>query len=190
MKRIRPFAASRQLRRMIRRTSRARWESNDWLRRQCCDIEGDVLSIGSGTDADGEGDYYRNYFVKASSYTTSEVTDAFDCDLIIDVRAMPQLKDESYDCVFCSGVLEHVDNVRDAFEEITRILKTDGILLLGLPFRQAIHMPPQDYWRFTEHGIRRMLRESYEILQLVSIDTRVRAFPASYWVKAIKKSIA
>jgi SAM-dependent methyltransferase len=184
MSSIRPSAAVRLLRRIIGPISQARRESNVWLRQHCSDIAGDVLSIGSGTDSDGEGNYYKDYFVNAASYTTSEVSDEFDCDLVIDVRAMPQLKDGSYDCVFCSGVLEHVGNLGDAFAEITRILKAGGILLLGIPFRQAIHMPPHDYWRFTEHGIRHMLRDSYGILELVPIDARVRAFPATYWVKA------
>jgi len=174
---------------VIGRISRARLESNDWLRRHCRDIEGDVLSVGSGADSDGESNNYRDYFVKASSYTTSDVGDEFDCDLVIDVRVMSQLKDESYDCVFCSGVLEHVDNVGAALAEITRILKEGGILLLGLPFRQAIHMPPHDYWRFTEHGVRHLLRDSYEILELVAIDSRVRAFPATYWVKAQRNTL-
>lgn len=168
------------------KVSRARRHSNRWLRQHCRTIEGDVLSIGSGTDADGEGNYYSDYFVKASSYTTSDFSHDFGCDLTLDVRSMPQIKDESYDCVFCSGVLEHVDDVTDGLNEITRILKVGGTLLLGLPFRQAIHMAPNDYWRFTEYGIRHMLRDSYEIQHVEPIDTRAKNFPATYWVRARK----
>jgi SAM-dependent methyltransferase len=117
-------------------------DGSGWLRRQCAGISGRVLSIGSGTDEDGEGRRYRDYFPKASSYTTSEVTADFACDLTLDVRSMPEIADETYDCVYCSGVLEHVDGYRGAFGEITRILKRGGTLLLGLPFRQPIRLPP------------------------------------------------
>ena len=174
------------LRKKLTGVSGARRESNKWLRKHCGNIEGDILSIGSGDDSDNQGDFYKNYFYKASSYTNSEVSEDFNSNLTVDVRSMPEIKDESFDCVFCSGVLEHVDNYKTEFYEITRIFKNEGILLLGLPFRQALHMAPHDFWRFTEYGIRHMPRESYEIHDLVSIDKRPVDFPAAYWVKAKK----
>lgn len=166
-----------------------RRESNKWLRHHCRSIKGSVLSIGSHNDADGEGLHYRDYFTAASSYITSEVVDGFECDRTLDVRSMLELRDDSYDCVFCSGVLEHVDDHMAGLNEITRILKPGGILLLGLPFRQSIHMGVQDFWRFTEHGIRYLLRDSWEILDLISIGERKDMdFPFAYWVKAEKSA--
>jgi SAM-dependent methyltransferase len=168
--------------------SYARKESNKWLHPTCRNIKGDVLSIGSGNDTDNEGDYYRNYFPMATSYTTSEISEEFECDVTIDVRSMPEIKDESYDCVYCSGVLEHVDDYQAGFSEFTRILKAGGILLLGVPFHQPIHFGSQDFWRFTEHGIKYLLKDSYEIIDIVSIDQRRGTeFPSAYWIKARKK---
>jgi SAM-dependent methyltransferase len=167
--------------------SQLRVDSNRWLRSQCRDIVGAVLSIGSGDDNDGEGGKYRDYLPGATSYTTSEWVPMEGCDLVIDVRSMPEITDASYDCVYCSGVLEHVDEFRKGFDEITRILKSGGILLLGLPFRQAIHMAPHDFWRFTEYGIKFLLKDSYEILVMTEIGTEVEGFPGTYWVKARKQ---
>lgn len=167
--------------------SRARRESNAWLRTHCPAIRGNVLSAGSGNDADGEGDCYRNYFSSAASYTTSEVSADYGCDLTLDIRFMSGIKSGAYDCIYCSGVLEHVDDFRAAFDELTRVLAGDGILLLGLPFRQAIHMAPQDYWRFTEFGIRHLLGSSFEIQDITPIDVSAGIdFPAAYWVRARK----
>ena len=174
-----------------RMPTRARQESNIWLRHQCRDIQGKVLSIGSSSDDDREGDRYRNYFPAASSYTTSEVSAGFDVDLVLDVRSMPQISAETYDCVFCSGVIEHVDDFRAGLSEITRILKTGGVLLVVFPFRYAIHMEPNDYWRFTEHGVRFLLKQDYRIVELLLVDldeTNGARFPAGYWVKAIKQN--
>ncbi len=169
------------------KASQSRQESNNWLRYNAANIEGCVLSIGSDTDEDNNGGRYRDYFKKCSSYTTSEATLEFNVDLVLDVRSMPQVQNGSFDCVFCSGVLEHVDDYLAGLKEITRILRQGGILLLGLPFRQAIHMAPNDYWRFTEYGLRYMLRDDYEILELKSIDNSVPNFPAAYWLKAKKR---
>ena len=168
--------------------SHARRDSNRWLLRHGEDIGGAVLSIGSGNDTDGTGMQYRDYFPQASSYTTSEIIPDLAADLVLDVRSMPEITNDSYDCVLCSGVLEHVDNYQQGMSEITRILKSGGILLIGLPFRQAIHMSPNDFWRFTEHGIRYLLSASYEIIELTVIDdVSVGNFPAAYWVKAQKR---
>lgn len=166
------------------RRSKVREESNSWLRRQVADIQGRVLSIGSGTDADKEGGVYRGYFKSCSSYVTSDLNPARHCDLVVDVRSMPQIPDKSYDCVFGNAVLEHVDDFFGALKEIARILCPGGILLLALPFRYRLHLAPSDYWRFTEHGIRYMLRGDYEILDLAQVGTSVPSFPQGYWVKA------
>ncbi len=167
--------------------SKQRREANAWLREHAGSIKGDVLSIGSGDDSDGQGSHYRRYFAQATSYTTSEYPDTGACDLRLDVRDMPEIPDSRYDGIFCSGVLEHVDDFAGAMGEITRILRPEGDLLLGLPFRQALHFEPQDFWRFTEYGIRYLLRDDYDILTLAPIDESVRGFPAAYWVHARKK---
>lgn len=160
--------------------------SNIWLNKACKPITGRVLSIGSGNDRDGQGSFYKNYFPQASSYTTSEYPIQGNCNLCLDVQDMSSLTDDSYDCIFCSGVLEHVHNFYKALDEITRVLSKDGILLLGLPFNQAIHMPPHDYWRFTKHGILYLLEERYAIIEIEEIGGAPNGHPATYWIKAVK----
>lgn len=169
--------------------SRSRCESNRWLRRHAAEITGKVLSLGSGDDSDGQGRKYRDYFTRCSSYTTSEVSAEFGCDLVLDVRSMPEVAAASYDCVFCSGVLEHVDDFQAALQEITRILKPGGTLLLGVPFRQGIHLAPQDFWRFTEFGLRLLLEQrGYTVNELVALDdVAENGFPATYWARATKQ---
>jgi Methyltransferase domain len=164
--------------------SRGRIESNAWLRQAAAGISGDVLSIGSRDDRDGEGGFYRNYFSSAKSYTTSDIGGAV--DLCLDVRRMETIVDGRYACVFCSGVLEHVDDFRAGLEELTRILAKGGTLLLGLPFRQAIHDAPCDFWRFTKYAIDYMLKDRYKIFEIKEIDADESNFPVAYWVKAEK----
>lgn len=166
--------------------TRARREANKWLKTQASEIEGHVLSLGSRTDEDGEGSFYRSYFRKCVSYTTSDVSLELDCDIMLDVKSMPSIESESVDCIFCSGVLEHVHDYTAALHEITRVLKKSGVLLLGVPFRQAIHDAPNDYWRFTEYGLRYLLKDLYDIEEIKPVDTKVPGFPAAYWVKARK----
>jgi SAM-dependent methyltransferase len=165
--------------------SKSRMESNQWLKKVAKNIKGDVLSIGAMQDIDCEGDVYRHYFKKADSYITSDIEG--NVEMLLDVRDMSIIPDRRYNCVFCAGVLEHVDDFMAGMREITRILTPGGILLLGVPFRQAIHSFPYDYWRFTRFGLEYMLRDKYVILEIKELDDKEENFPATYWVRAIKK---
>jgi SAM-dependent methyltransferase len=165
--------------------SQARIDSNKWIKRHAQKEKGDVLSIGAMGDFDCEGGNYREYFKNARSYTTSDSEPFMGLDIVLDVRSMPTEEDSKYDCIFCSGVLEHVDDYMQGMREMTRILKSGGTLLLGVPFRQAIHSAPQDFWRFTRYGIEYMLKD-YDLVEMQEIDS-IDDFPATYWTKAIKK---
>jgi ubiquinone/menaquinone biosynthesis C-methylase UbiE len=140
------------------------------------------LSIGSGGDIDKQGRTYRDYFSNAHTYITSDVDQNMGTDLLLDARDM-QLPDTSFDCVFCSGVLEHVDEYQAVVKEVFRVLRPKGVFLLGVPFKQPIHRAPEDYWRFTEHGLRWMLRH-FQIHEIVPLGDP--EFPFAYWAKAVK----
>jgi SAM-dependent methyltransferase len=164
--------------------SPGRAQSNAILRAWCAHITGRVLSIGSSSDQDGDGHRYREYFVRADRYDTSEPTPGQKCDLVLDARSMPSMADASVDAVLCNGVLEHVDDCHAAVRECWRILKAGGTFLLGVPFAQPLHRAPQDFWRFTEHGVRYLLR-AFVIEDLVPIGDDPKA-PSAYLVRARK----
>ena len=154
--------------------------SNVLLREWCAAVTGDVLSVGSSQDGDKEGRSYRDYFTNAVSYRTSDVAPG--ADAVIDVRATG-LPDACYDAVFCCGVLEHVDDCHAAVRELFRILKPGGWLLVGVPFMQGIHRAPMDFWRFTEFGLRWLLKAFQEIDVRAIGDVKA---PLCYWARARK----
>lgn len=55
----------------------------------------------------------------------------------MDVHNIP-FEDNSFDCVLCNHVLEHVDNDRLAMKEILRVLKPGGWAILQVPFFEPI----------------------------------------------------
>lgn len=166
--------------------SLARKECNSILKDWCKNIQGNVLSIGSSYDIDKEGKKYRDYFYNATKYTTSEVSSKFGCDLILDVTNMSEILNETYDCVFCIGVLEHVFECRKGLEEITRILKRGGTLIVGFPFNQRLHCEPTDFWRFTKFTIDLLLRDNFIIKDIKEVGPDPR-FPISILTLAYKK---
>lgn len=59
-----------------------------------------------------------------------------------------------YDYILCTQVLEHLTKPEQAFREFKRLLKPEGKLFLSTNFIYQIHMEPDDYWRFTEYGLK------------------------------------
>lgn len=63
-------------------------------------------------------------------YNTADLYEK--ADFKIDITKI-NLKDESYDLIFCNYVLEHVTSYKKALKELNRILTTNGILVLSVP---------------------------------------------------------
>ena len=96
------------------------------------------------------------------------------------------LHDEMFDIIVCTEVLEHTLDPFSAMKEIYRLLKPSGILLLSVPFNFRIHGPLPDCWRFTEHGLKELLKR-FSTVKIESIDTPGRdLMPIHYTVIAIK----
>lgn len=68
------------------------------------------------------------------------------------------LADESFDVVLCTEVLEHLPEPQAAIDEMFRVLKPGGTLILTTRFLFPIHDAPHDYFRFTKFGLRHLTR--------------------------------
>jgi SAM-dependent methyltransferase len=77
--------------------------------------------------------------------------------------------DGEFDSIILSDVLEHVAAPESLFREMTRILSPGGRILLNVPFLYGIHEEPHDYYRYTEHALRRFVETSG--LRLLSLET-------------------
>lgn len=104
-------------------------------------------------------------------------------DLIADVESLPQA-DASIGTVIAMNTFEHVPRFWRGFEEVRRVLRSDGALLVSCPFYFHIHDHPNDYWRFTP--------QSLELL-LDGYPTRIIGWhgppgrPASVWALAFRE---
>lgn len=74
-------------------------------------------------------------------------------------QALP-LPDAAYDSILLSSVLEHIPTPWTLCEEIHRILRPSGKLLMNVPFLYWLHETPHDFYRYTEYALERMLGEA------------------------------
>jgi SAM-dependent methyltransferase len=65
--------------------------------------------------------------------------------------------DEAYEAVLCTQVLEHVPNPDAVIAELYRVLRPGGRLYLTVPLAWELHEMPFDFYRYTPHGLARIL---------------------------------
>lgn len=67
------------------------------------------------------------------------------------------LSNESVGTVLILDTLEHVENCFKALDEIHRVLRKDGIVIMTSVMDFPIHDHPSDYWRFTPEAFKLLL---------------------------------
>lgn len=70
------------------------------------------------------------------------------------------LPDASADIVVSTQVLEHVPEPQAYLAECRRLLAADGKLILSTHGHWRFHPHPDDYWRWTSQGLRRLLGDA------------------------------
>jgi SAM-dependent methyltransferase len=81
---------------------------------------------------------------------------------------------KSFDTVLCAQVLEHIPQPQRLIEEAFRVLKVGGRFILTAPQTWGLHEEPQDYYRFTQYGLRYLLESAG--FEVQSIAARGGAF--------------
>ena len=140
-----------------------------------------ILEIGSGRPVNGKFTYSAKYLFDSSNNFVCTDIDATFGHKILDITEMDEY--EKYDVILCLNVLEHVYETEKALKNIHRALKRNGVAYIAVPVHFPLHDEPHDYWRFTEHSLRRLLHR----FSTVKINHKgLRRFPFGYFVEAYK----
>ena len=116
---------------------------------------------------------------------TLDIVDDYKPNIIGDITQYNEhIEDSKYDIITCLEILEHTVNPFLAINELRRILKHDGYLLLSAPLNWRIHGPAPDCWRITEFGWKVLLKD-FEIVEIDRMHTPGRnLFPIKYNILA------
>ena len=136
------------------------------------------------TCAGWEPNYYQPLF-PGKRYVKQDFQD-YDppcVDVICDVSSMKPIADESFGLILNLEALEHIAYPQKAIDEIHRILRPGGLLILTTVMHFRIHPSPKDYWRFTPDGIELLLRQ-FKILDC-TLEENLKK-PKGVWVTARK----
>jgi SAM-dependent methyltransferase len=139
-----------------------------------------ILELGSGKKVDGKYFYsMKRFFHSSNKFTMSDIDPKFGHQ-IIDITEFK--KQREYDIILCLNVLEHIYDYNTALDNIYNALKPEGIAVFMIPGYYPLHDEPYDYWRFTEHALRKMLYKFDIIIE----NCGIRKYPIAYFMLARK----
>ncbi len=95
-------------------------------------------------------------FFKGKEYIGTDFRQGKGVDLILDLHSI-DLPDSSIGSALLLETLEHVEYARKAMEQVRRVMRPDGIVIITSLMRFKIHSYPNDYWRFTPEGFKSLL---------------------------------
>ncbi len=120
---------------------------------------GRVVDMGCGS-----APYKELILAKAEEYVgvdwASSVHDQRHVDVFADLSGPLPLESDWADTITAFQVLEHVREPELFLRECRRILRCGGQLLLTVPFMWHVHEAPNDYYRYTRHGLQYLLEKS------------------------------
>ena len=124
---------------------------------------GNVLDVGCGNKP-----YEEIFAGNTESYTGCDIvqSDKHKVDVIWPATEL-KFTNHSFDTVFSTQVIEHVNDPFKMLAEINRVLKDNGCLILSAPFSWELHEEPYDFYRYSKYGLLAMLEQNG--FQVISI---------------------
>ncbi len=121
--------------------------------------EDSVLDVGGGVPFQKGMAKYKSLF-EGKKFETLDVALEYSPTIVGDIHNLP-IEDNTVNAILCKSVLEHLYDPKKAVEEMHRVLKKDGKILLYTHFIYPYHARGKiygDYFRFTEEALRYLFR--------------------------------
>lgn len=99
---------------------------------------------------------FKPYFKNAVSITKREDVDAdLHCDLYY--TDLGKMDAESFDVILCTGLLEHVPDPQRLIDDLYKLLRPGGKLILSASAVFSVHEGPNNFFHFTKYGMKLLL---------------------------------
>ncbi len=114
-------------------------------------------------DIGGRGKPYAEYFRdRVLWHFVVDIEPGASVDFVGDARVLP-VAEGSVNLVLCTQVIEHIPEPGRVLQEIFRVLRPGGTLILSVPAIFPQHGSPGDYWRYMPQGLAWLLRDFRKI---------------------------
>jgi SAM-dependent methyltransferase len=135
-----------------------------------------VLDVGSRIVTGQKLNYKPLFPAPVFTYLGMDIEAGDNVDVVV---ALPydwkEFRANSFDVVVTGQVLEHVPYFWDVFQEMERVLKPGGAVIVIVPSKGAVHRHPVDCYRFHPDGLIALAHRSNLQIRNVVVDE------GSYW---------
>lgn len=132
------------------------------IQKYSVNLHGKTLDLGCGQSPYKE--LFTNSTIIAIDIDSDYTRKIQVADILFDKDSPLPIQNNEYDNVFCSQVLEHVEDPDRFLVEINRILRVGGKLLITMPFMWGEHEQPNDHHRYTSFRLMSIInRHGFEI---------------------------
>ena len=114
-------------------------------------LSGSVVDFGCGTKP------YKTWFKKTTDYIGVDLYPGPEVEFVVSNGKIP-ISGEAFDFALSTQVFEHTESL-NYLNEIHRLLKHNGTLIISVPFLYHIH-ENRDYRRFTKKGLVQVLEDA------------------------------
>ena len=125
---------------------------HEYKRLSALTLNGKILDVG-GSKRSG----YHDLIQGVHEYVVINIDAVCEPDVFVDIEKSFPFEAESFDSAICLNVLEHIFNFENVIKETVRTLRTGGTFVLAVPMLHHIHGSPDDYFRYTESALRRLV---------------------------------
>ena len=119
-------------------------------------MRGKVLEIGAG-HRPRRGSFHPP-IKNCDDWLYLDLNESRQPDVRATILSLP-FQDSVFDTVVCLEVLEYVSDPTVAVNELARVVSRGGCVLLSAPFIHPVDAS-NDYWRFTQHALKRLVEEA------------------------------
>jgi len=158
-------------------------------------LNGKTIDVGGGKHAD-----YLSFMKKDSQFELLHYDVKTGAEIDFEKDLLPA-EDGAYDTVLFLNVMEHIFNHQHIANEVVRIVRPGGRLIGFTPFLMLFHGDPNDYFRYTDEALQKILEKTsatnitvtpiakgpfiaacHMVILWFPIPFRVPLFLLSYWL--------
>lgn len=118
-----------------------------------------ILDLGCGQKP------YAQLFSFADNFIGFDIEKG-KCADVIGLNWDLPFKDNEFDALISTQVLEHTAKIPETTKEIRRVVKDNGLVFISVPFVFPEHGIPYDFYRFTSFGLREIFNE-FDIIKII-----------------------
>ncbi|QJC75422.1 methyltransferase domain-containing protein [Stenotrophomonas maltophilia] len=130
-----------------------------YIERHAGALGDDVLEVGSRIH-DPAAWWCTNRDLANGQWTGIDMQAGEGVDQVADIHDLPAEWAGRFSGIVCSEVLEHVARPWMALPELRRVLQPGGLLVITTLFAFPEHGYPDDYYRYSQSGLRLLLADA------------------------------